>query len=72
LKVSARRGIFFDGFITVMVVAAAIFTVDVLFLAGTAPDEDEGNAQNQNYRDNLLPIHSANITAIAKLANDFS
>ena len=72
MKVSARRGIFFDGFITVMVVAAAIFTVDVLFLAGTAPDEDEGNAQNQNYRDNLLPIHSANITAIAKLANDFS
>jgi len=51
LKVSARRGIFFGSFITVMVAAAAIFIVNVLFLAGTTPDEYKGNAQNQHYRE---------------------
>jgi len=70
VKESARSGIFFGGIVTVIVAAAAIVPVDMLFLAGTTPDQDEGNAQNQNYRKNLLPIHVVNITAIAKLAND--
>jgi hypothetical protein len=54
-----------------MMVASAIFPVHVFFLAGTAPDNHKGDAQNQDYREKLLPIHAANIIAIAKLANEF-
>jgi len=59
----------FLGFGIMAVVTTAAAVVIVLFLAGAAPDEKHRNAQNDQQRNKLLPVHAANITAIGNHAN---
>ncbi|HSY17885.1 MAG TPA: hypothetical protein VK815_06095, partial [Candidatus Acidoferrales bacterium] len=67
LQGSMRGGLLGFGIMTMLTTTTAV--VVMLLLAGTAPHEKHRNPQNNSQRNKLLPVHAANITAIANLAN---